>query len=148
MNKKRSLVLLIIWMFVIFNFSHADSVSSSSLSQGLTSFILSIFNSGDNVLLIEKFNIFIRKLAHISEYFILCMFAYNYLRFVYNDFKKICLTSFLITFIYALSDEFHQLFIYGRSGSFIDVLIDVFGSFLFISLMFIIKKYASSRKSS
>ena len=44
--------------------------------------------------------------------------------------------SIVCVFIYAGFDEFHQLFIPGRSGSFSDVLIDLRGGIigLFISL--------------
>jgi VanZ family protein len=34
----------------------------------------------------------------------------------------------LLCFLYASSDEIHQLFVPGRSGSFIDILLDTFGS--------------------
>ena len=38
--------------------------------------------------------------------------------------------AILFVFLYACTDEFHQLFIEGRSGRFRDVLIDTAGGFL------------------
>ncbi|MBQ3466792.1 MAG: VanZ family protein, partial [Oscillospiraceae bacterium] len=37
------------------------------------------------------------------------------------------LTGLLFCFLYACSDEFHQLFVPGRAGMFSDVLIDTVG---------------------
>lgn len=45
------------------------------------------------------------------------------------------LISTLFCIIYALSDEIHQLFVFGRSGELKDVLIDTIGSFLGIILI-------------
>ena len=44
--------------------------------------------------------------------------------------KKSYLIAFGMTVAYALTDEFHQLFVPGRSGSMIDVLIDSAGAVL------------------
>jgi VanZ family protein len=46
--------------------------------------------------------------------------------------KDILYYSLLICYLYALSDEFHQLFVIGRSGEFKDVIIDTLGSILAI----------------
>ena len=63
------------------------------------------------------------------------MLVYLYIKELKIDNKFI--VSLLICVIYALSDEIHQLFIIGRSGNIIDVLIDSLGSIIGI---FIIKK--------
>ena len=55
---------------------------------------------------------------------------------------KLVLLSLLICFLYACSDEIHQLFIVGRSGNAYDVLIDTIGSFFgmcFYKMIFMIK---------
>lgn len=44
--------------------------------------------------------------------------------------KKTIAIVFLITLIYAISDEFHQLFVIGRFASIKDILIDMIGSSL------------------
>ena len=57
----------------------------------------------------------------------------------YNIKTKI-LVSITLCFLYALSDEIHQLFIIGRSKEFKDVLIDTAGSFIGINIYNIINK--------
>ena len=57
---------------------------------------------------------------------ILYFLAYNLLR-LYITRKKAYIYSLVIVFGYACSDEFHQLFVEGRSGQFKDVLIDTSG---------------------
>ena len=52
----------------------------------------------------------------------------------YKNNKKLILYSMLICFLYACTDEFHQLFVYGRSAEIKDVLIDSFGSLTSILL--------------
>ena len=43
--------------------------------------------------------------------------------------KKLVLLSVFLAFLYACSDEIHQLFVPGRSGQVSDVLLDTLGSF-------------------
>ena len=63
---------------------------------------------------------------------------------VYEDnIKKAIIIAFLGTFLYACSDEFHQLFIPGRSGEFRDVMLDssasLIANYLFYRLFMRIK---------
>ena len=55
--------------------------------------------------------------------------------------KKAIIIAFLGTFLYACSDEFHQLFIPGRSGEFRDVMIDSTGGIIGIVFTTFIVKY-------
>ncbi|MEZ7765597.1 VanZ family protein [Gemella sp. 27098_8_92] len=92
-------------------------------------------------------NLFIRKLGHFSEYVILGFFAFAYFSSIFQigkekiQFKTTLFTSFLFCFSYAVSDEFHQTFVIGRDGNFIDVLIDsggvLFGIIISIILFFV-----------
>ena len=128
-----NIVLLIIWLFVIFYFSNQPGNLSSSLSDNLT---LLIFNN------ITNFLIFIvRKIAHISEYFILAILMYN----VFKDYlssKKSYLITFILSILYACSDEIHQLFVVGRECLPRDVVIDAIG--VILALIFI--KLYNNRK--
>ncbi|MCY6369745.1 VanZ family protein [Clostridium ganghwense] len=118
-------LLLIIWMLVIFNFSNDPAVVSDEKS-GL---ILTIFNSLGvdlNSIFGTLANFIVRKTGHFTEFFILYVFLYNILKESFS--KKRALTMALVfTFLYACSDEFHQIFIPGREGRFRDVLIDTSG---------------------
>ena len=66
--------------------------------------------------LIELMSFPVRKTAHMTEYLVF-----------YCTVKRRLLTTLAIVFLYACTDEFHQLFVPGRAGRFTDVLIDCFG---------------------
>ena len=53
--------------------------------------------------------------------------------------KHIYFISFIICFLYASSDEFHQLFVPGRSGQVTDIFIDMIGVVLGLLLVFLIR---------
>lgn len=64
--------------------------------------------------------------AHFFEYAVLALLWY---RAIYSRFPhpKILPLAFIIVVIYALSDEFHQSFVPGRSATWQDVAVDVLG---------------------
>ena len=134
MKKYINLILLLIWLIFIFVMSHFDADTSSSQSGSIVEVIANIFNIKN----IEILSLIIRKLAHITEYFILGILTINCLK----DYKikYLYISSILFCIIYACSDEFHQLFISGRSGTIIDVLIDSIGIILGIFIYKLFKK--------
>ena len=133
MNKKRiSLVLLIIWMIIIFIMSSFDADASSSQSGLIVNFISSIFNIKN----IELLSFIVRKLAHFMEYFILGIL---FVRVIINYNKKIYL-AYIFGIMYACLDEFHQLFVSGRSGQIFDIFVDCTGLILGIIITNIILK--------
>jgi len=81
----------------------------------------------------------IRKFAHFSEYLILggclafCLSTYQF-RAVFR-----MLIAFFIGVLYAMSDEFHQFFVPGRSMAAFDVCVDsigvLFGVLIFTGLI-------------
>lgn len=71
----------------------------------------------------------LKKIAHFTEYFIFSVLIYRALSNTTNFSKKKSLVlSFIITVVYAASDEFHQSFIPGREPQIRDVAIDSIGS--------------------
>lgn len=75
-----------------------------------------------------------RKMAHMMEYGILTFLFFR--AAVQNlSFKKSILYAVLFAATYALTDEYHQLFVFGRSGSLKDVFIDGIGIFLAVYLI-------------
>lgn len=137
-------MLLILWMGLIFFFSHQPADDSDKASNGViekiiyTVQIISGHEFNDNELeIISNYLVFpIRKLAHFSIYFVLGILFYNLLILYKIDIQSIFKLSILFCIIYACSDEIHQLFIVGRSGSLRDVLIDALGSLLGIMLSY------------
>ncbi len=67
----------------------------------------------------------IRKLAHFYEYMILAILLVGVFYKTKNI--KLYLLSWIITILYAISDEIHQLFVVGRDGNAVDVIIDSAG---------------------
>lgn len=138
--KRLKLILVILWMFVIFMFSHQKADDSSKLSDGLILKTVRIIEkitdkqySDEEIL--DKFVKPVRKLAHFTIYLILGVLVYLYIK-EFNVSNKFII-SLLICILYAISDEIHQLFIVGRSGKVLDVCIDSLGSLLGI---FVTKK--------
>lgn len=136
MKKIIKLLFIIIWLLVIFLFSNQDGSTSTSLTNGILEKYLFFVDS-------DIFFMIIRKMAHITEYFILGILVLNFI----NEFKidKKIVVSSLICFILASFDEFHQLFIPDRTGRLLDVFIDMIGASLGILILSLIKNHKKQR---
>ena len=77
----------------------------------------------------NQWDFIFRKIAHITEYGIL---TFLFFRAVAQNFsfKKSIVYAAFFSITFAFTDEYHQLFVFGRSGSIIDVFIDNLGIFL------------------
>jgi len=87
-------------------------------------------------------NLPFRKCIHAFEYLVLSILLIIALSSSGVKGNKIYIISIIICFIYACTDEYHQLFIDGRTGQFMDVLIDISGGLIgivIIKLLEIIK---------
>ena len=157
----------VLFMIVIFCFSAQPAEESSAESSRIVNLVLQgveslrgfEFSSEEFAIYAEKIHTPIRKLAHMTEYALLAwtiLIPTLYLKrerwwkkkekteqmlWKFLDKKviiKICFGSIFITMLYASTDEFHQLFVEGRSGKVMDVLIDtcgaMLGSFAFLLL--------------
>ncbi len=83
----------------------------------------------------------LRKSAHFTEYGLLAFFIWRFLRIGLQ--KSISISSWesvLLSSLYAVSDEIHQLFVFGRSGRMSDIFIDSLG-ILFVIYLLIAKYY-------
>ncbi|MDP2044112.1 MAG: VanZ family protein [Candidatus Omnitrophota bacterium] len=70
----------------------------------------------------------LRKIAHISEYFILTFLLYRAFRDSFNmNAFRLFMYPAAFSFLYAMSDEIHQYFVLNRNCSIQDVLIDGIG---------------------
>ena len=85
-------------------------------------------------MIVSDYTVIVRKLAHFTIYLILGILVLLFIREFKLDFKYTFIIPILICFIYAISDETHQLFVEGRSGELRDIFIDTLGSFIGISL--------------
>jgi VanZ family protein len=75
----------------------------------------------------------IKKGSHFLAYGVLAWLAWR----VFEAGKRPYLAAFLLTVLYAASDEFHQTFVPGRHGTVDDVLIDSLGG---LTTLFILRK--------
>ena len=120
---KIHLLLPLLWMVGIFMLSHQSASISSGQSGVFVEQLRHIAPSVDQQLL----TFLVRKGAHIFAYFVLGILTFNALWRV--DLSKFKFNyplglSIIVCALYATSDEFHQLFISGRSGEIRDIIID------------------------
>lgn len=120
---KIHLILPLLWMVVIFMLSHQSASISSGQSGVFVEQLRHIAPSVDQQLL----TFLVRKGAHIFAYFVLGILTFNALWRV--DLSKFKFNyplglSIIVCALYATSDEFHQLFVSGRSGEIRDIIID------------------------
>ena len=139
-----TLILIIIWMIFVFYLSNQTADDSSTLSQGFLKTFLNLFNLKSETAIITE--TLIRKLAHFVLYTIGGLLIYTHIK-TYNlkDDSKVILTQIIGTF-YAFTDEFHQVFIPGRSGEIRDVLIDSLGIVTGIFFIVIIDMIREKKK--
>lgn len=152
MTKRKiiSWTAVIFWMVIIFFLSHQPGSQSSELSAGVTKSIINIAEkiSPAAGIYVEDFHTYIRKSAHFIAYLLLGMLTLNALRASNVRSFRSLFFAFGICAMFAVSDEFHQLFIEERSGEVRDVLIDSSGAAAGLGLYSAVKKVLSLRKSS
>lgn len=124
-NKLKKWLLLLIWMLIIFMFS--NQANSGSVTHSMVEQVLPNIKYTS---LIDIINFTIRKLAHLTEYFILTHLTISLLKEYTTREKIILAISIIFCFIYAMADEFHQSLIPGRTSLFRDVIIDTIGGFI------------------
>lgn len=146
MNKKIPIILsiLIVCCIIgIFLFSNMDSQSSNGRSKKVISKTIEITLKITNKIgltdkhpsknkinrVSEKLNLPFRKCMHMAEYCVLAMFIIFLIRITRPmPLLKTCIIAIIISFLYACVDEFHQLFVNGRTSQFLDCLIDTSGA--------------------
>lgn len=86
-----------------------------------------IFSAIPELVIVKEsiFDLIFRKIAHIFVFFLL--FITSYRLFKKEGMKRVLFWSVIFTIIYAISDEYHQSFVYGRVGAVSDLLIDSLG---------------------
>jgi len=140
MNKKYFLTAAIIWMIFIFMGSSqpavkqdvkpfiAGFISEQQLEKWLPAFEFPYANyTVTSKKPYDAVEFFIRKTAHITEYFILSVLWQGALGPVT---WLESLPAVAISILFAGSDELHQTFVIGRTGHIHDVLVDSLGILL------------------
>lgn len=150
-------LLSLLWMMFIFMMSqqNADTSTETSLRAGTLVAELVVpgyrdWTAAEQRALAMQIDYPVRKLAHASEYTVLgILYSLSVLSVsVVPKRKKLLCTAFPLGVLYAMSDEFHQLFVPGRAGRVSDVLIDSSGVLLgiaIVSLFMHIKQFLKTR---
>ena len=143
MKKIIKLILIILWMGVIFSFSSDDADKSTIKSDGV---IIKITETALNKKLSDKekkeyttkYIVPVRKSAHFTLYFILGVLVFLFVKDFTVINYKVVLISIIVVLLYSISDEVHQLFVPGRSGEVLDVMIDTMGGFISCNILYLI----------
>ena len=138
---KIAFFLMLCWMVVIFMFSAEPDTESSELSGSVSYRIVSVVNTitashWDEKELLDKAELIdypVRKCAHMSEYAILTLLGFVTFSFLHG--RRRFVIPIAMTFLYACTDEFHQLFVPGRAGMVMDMWIDLAGFSVGASIM-------------
>lgn len=163
MNKNLKIFLRIILIFliitncvVIFKFSSEQSEQSDKSSGRIVDTIvenhpkMKKLNQKEKEIKKQEIVFPVRKMAHFSVYTCLGILLYLFMKTFEISNRKKVLISIALAFLYACSDEIHQLFVGGRSGEFRDVCIDSCGAGFGVCLVWIIcqikKLFSKSEK--
>jgi VanZ family protein len=137
---RRGLILCVwlAWMGLVFYFSTKSwggQETRSELEQILTIYLPSVreqLSRSD----LNTLNFVIRKMAHFTEYAILTTLGYFAWSKSLNQPLFAALRNTLIcSIVFAISDEFHQLFEAGRTSLATDVLIDSLGASMAVLIL-------------
>lgn len=127
-------VCLIAWMVVIFMFSAQNGEESAELSGGITKRVIEIIvDDYENMTPAQQTNVqnnvsfVVRKIAHFTEYAILGGILACLVGTYTQILKRRILISWCAGTVYAMTDEFHQMFSEGRTPKVFDVCIDSAG---------------------
>ena len=140
MQRKIYLFLVIAVMVSIFVFSAMRGNQSSAMSGRITNWIIGIIYPDYSAMPAEQrigaFRLMehiVRKGAHFTEYAVLG--ALVALLINTFSFRNQYLIALLLSVCYAISDEWHQSFVAGRSPMLQDVMIDTAGAALGIVII-------------
>jgi VanZ family protein len=138
-------ILVILWMINILFFSSQPSDISKKQSGYFVTFaqnIIQVIESRLNLKPInpEQLTHFIRKTAHVFNYFFLTLLLIFAWMETYRKKEQIKTFSWMIASIFSVIDEIFQTFVPGRSGMFRDVLIDQIGTIMALLLIYLVLK--------
>lgn len=135
-------LVVILCMVIIFLFSTDNSVESTKKSNRViievTSFFKLDLSKKQQQYVIDMFFVPVRKMAHFFIYFVLGIALVSFLREFSIPIRRLLLLSIFLAFLYACTDEFHQLFVPGRSGQIIDVILDTFGASVGVFIYYLV----------
>lgn len=141
--KKIAVLVCILWMGFIFHMSSNTGVISNNQSHKVSQFIEKRSTKIDseikhNKINFTELNYIVRKNAHAFEYIFLAIFVGSALCAYNLKGKGAIICILFICLFYAVTDEFHQMFVPGRSSMVSDVLIDFLGSIIGMGIYYLL----------
>lgn len=146
-------ILIVLWMIVVFCFSHQPADQSSETSQQAIQVIVNVLQLEESMSEDELKNLIaglkapIRKMAHFAMYFVggvlICLLFATINKF--STKQKILLSQCVATG-YAVADEVHQALVPGRGPQLLDIGIDSVGAFIGIMIVILLIYLYNRRK--
>ena len=150
------------WMILIFYMSAQPGEVSGDISGGVSHMFMKIWNviffrgwnEAEILHMAKLWDYPIRKLAHMTEFGILAMLFYGGFRYYGEHLKRLpgtptrtrYIAAWILTVIYAATDEIHQLFVPDRSGNAFDVCIDATGALLALLVLWCFIKLINRKR--
>lgn len=136
-KRKWWMFALIIWLAIIFICTQLPYFKGANTEDTIHKTISSSYIN------VKILNLIIRKATHFTVFGVLAVLFFKTL----GRFRLSYILSWLLTSLYAISDEWHQSFVPGRESSYKDVLLDSFGAFLALLLIYFLKQRGKNDKS-
>lgn len=125
-------------LIMIFCFSMEDAEQSDSRSDSVSRIVIRLFHpdyeeldAGSQLIIYERVQYTVRKLAHAAEFtilgFLIRLCLESWFGHKAAKYRILSVTGCGFGVVYACTDEIHQRSIAGRSGQWTDVLVDSFG---------------------
>jgi VanZ family protein len=129
------LVVTVFWCLAIYYFTEQPAFNDAHTLR----FFYSI---GLPEAMIKITDFIVRKLAHVALFFTLAFFALKAVRY----WRWQYLAAWAFAAVYGMTDEWHQLYVPGRSGKVGDVLIDAAGAMICIAIVYLWDKRRQKSK--
>lgn len=144
--KKIFIILCIFWMgFIAYNTSQTGESSNNtsvSITEGIINKTQSVINNSNNSSIIKnddyfikKLNKYIRKFAHGFEFLVLALIVFSALKSFNIKNRECIIYTLFIVLLYAVIDEYRQLYIPGRNSSVRDIVIDFIGGIVGVIIL-------------
>jgi VanZ family protein len=147
-------------MVIIFCFSAKPADISGQSSMFIAKAVLTTYEQVSNQRIaeadvpgrLEAIDHIVRKTAHFCEYALLACTIILHLLALHKKGSWLNLAPVMMSAVYAATDEFHQTFIFGRSGRISDVLLDTSGAaagaLFFCVLLILIRKRTNKNQNT
>jgi VanZ family protein len=134
MGRRIAVLVWLIWMMVMFQFS--TQLWNSMNTKAILEVLLSAPFLPDLTVSLDRLNFGIRKTAHFTEYAVLALVGYGAVAIGWQQTRRQSLRLALVgAILFAIADEWHQRFVPSRTSTPQDVFIDIAGASVVVVMM-------------